>query len=283
MKTKNLFLCIISFVLYTSCQKEFEIVKSSDDFSTIDGCNYSCYTYSGTPVAGESSYAYSMVNFSQVESVVNPIVSDNDITKLSKQLVAPFSNPYEKVYAIYYWIALNLKYDYDEYERILAGHGSNCDLQNSSNVLYRKLGVCEGISNLFCALCKSANMSAVKIIGKTSPNATLGHAWSAIQIEGKWYLIDATWDLMYKTKGKTYFLADPQDFYVEHIPNDSKWKLFWMYYNKAQRLMTYMIIGLFINKFFLGVLFCFLVPTIRGLWSWRSWLRSNSYKICFFF
>jgi len=218
---KNLFLFLCLFVCMLSCKKEFEVAPPSDDFSTVDGCSKFCYVYNKSPIAGDYASMCSLVDFAKVESVVYPITGDTSINKLSQRLVSPFSKSYEKIYAIYYWITLNMRYDY-----VMLDNGYHCDWQNSSTVLQRKLGVCEGLSNLFCALCKSAKIPVVKIWGYVPTPDGGYHAWNAVQIDGEWFLLDVTWDLMYKTKGKTYFLANPQTFYYKHIPDDLKWKLF---------------------------------------------------------
>lgn len=215
---------LLVMLAFFGCQKEETIYRGQK--ITGDGCNESIYTYSGTPIAGDFEFARSQVNYSKVETMVKPIQNHGDLKQLASNVVSQTTNPYERVYAIYYWIDENIDYDHAECDNILQGNG-NCDYQNSETVLERKTGVCEGFSNIFCALCKYANINAVKIHGKVTYDATIGHAWNAVEINNYWYVLDVTWDEN-KQKGNRYFLIDPRNFYKSHIPNQcyEKWKLF---------------------------------------------------------
>jgi hypothetical protein len=67
------------------------------------------------------------------------------------------------------------------------------------------------------------------------------HAWNAVQLEGKWYLLDSTWGAghhdrksnMFKKKfDDFYFLTDPKQFVSDHFPymddnlkESQKWQL----------------------------------------------------------
>jgi len=208
---------LLVMLAFFGCQKE-ETIYREKPISSGDGCNYLIYNYSGTPIAGDFEFAHSQVNYSKVESIVKPIHDNGDLEQLANDVVSPFTNPYERVYAIYYWIAENIRYDTAMY---YSGE-YNCDWQNSISVLNRKIGVCEGFANLFCALCKNVGITSTKISGLAVASH---HAWNAVEIENKWYLLDVTWDRN-EVKGNQYFIIDPQYFYYYHTPDDSKWKLF---------------------------------------------------------
>ena len=217
---KAVFLLVV--LAFFGCQKEETIYRGQK--ITGDGCNESIYnTYSGTPIAGDFEFARSQVNYSEVETLVKPIHHHGTIEKLADEVTSQFTNPYERIYAIYYWIDENIDYD----QPMLDSGEYHCEWQNSETVLERKLAVCEGFSNIFCALCKCSNINAVKIHGKVSYDATVGHAWNAVEINNYWYLLDVTWDEN-KQKGNRYFLIDPKYFYNSHKPGTGyeKWKLF---------------------------------------------------------
>jgi len=219
---KKFFLSTIVIMnILTGCQKVI-IYENEDAIISPDGCNPNIYIYKETPLPGDSDFARSQVNYYNVETVIENIQDKGDLEILSNDIVSSFINPYDRVYAIYYWIDENIDYDY-----VMLEQEYKCEWQNSDIVLQRKLGVCEGFSNLFCILCKHANINAVKIWGKVSYDATTSHAWNAVEIEGEWYVLDVTWDEN-KTKGINYFLINPEYFYQSHIPNEAfkKWKLF---------------------------------------------------------
>ncbi|MEZ0369363.1 MAG: hypothetical protein ACAI44_09790, partial [Candidatus Sericytochromatia bacterium] len=58
------------------------------------------------------------------------------------------------------------------------------------------------------------------------------HAWNAVQIGGKWYLLDATWGAGYVENLKftrrytsAYLLTPPEIFSIDHLPEEDKWQL----------------------------------------------------------
>ena len=130
----------------------------------------------------------------------------------------------QKVYLAYYWVTRNIKYDYDGLEK---GTYTN-DIEQ---LFPKRVAVCTGFSKLFKDLLLSMNYSESKIInirgyakgGGYSPlkEPEADHLWSAVEINGKWCLIDSTWG-----EGDTsdYFLcAPPKCFVRDHLPygNDS--------------------------------------------------------------
>jgi transglutaminase/protease-like cytokinesis protein 3 len=60
------------------------------------------------------------------------------------------------------------------------------------------------------------------------------HAWNAVQINKKWYLLDCTFASGYidlnkvkfvKHRNDVYYLTPPRIFILDHHPSDSKWQL----------------------------------------------------------
>jgi transglutaminase/protease-like cytokinesis protein 3 len=56
-------------------------------------------------------------------------------------------------------------------------------------------------------------------VAKRNQNQFLGHAWNAVCIDRKWYLIDVTW-------GERFYLKSPAYFYSDHFPKQNRWTLF---------------------------------------------------------
>jgi transglutaminase-like putative cysteine protease len=135
-----------------------------------------------------------------------------------KQLAIALTNPWkteaEKVRAIFKWMDYNIKYDYQGLE---TGKWTTEPVE----VLTKKVAVCQGYSELFSALCDAIGIRNKLIVGvaKKSANDFPGHAWNAVCINKKWYLIDVTW-------GEGYYLKSPSYFYSDHFPNQNRWTLF---------------------------------------------------------
>jgi hypothetical protein len=68
-----------------------------------------------------------------------------------------------------------------------------------------------------------------------APVLSRNHAWNAVQLQGKWYFLDSTWDAgtvdagahrFVRNQGDLhYFLADPDIFITAHYPDDERWQL----------------------------------------------------------
>jgi hypothetical protein len=160
-----------------------------------------------------------------------------DVDKLAKALTADLKEPVDKYRAIFTWIALNITYDCKAFK--------TQDFSNMEpvKVLARGKSVCEGYCALFEAMCKAVGLECATIGGWTknnlgkigsefAPNPT--HAWNAIQLNKKWYLVDVTWaagategncDKFIKEFTPVYFCTPPDVFMMNHYPKDEKWLL----------------------------------------------------------
>jgi transglutaminase/protease-like cytokinesis protein 3 len=108
--------------------------------------------------------------------------------------------------------------------------------QDAATVLQRRVGVCAGYADLLVEMGKGAGIKVVYVHGdarsRSSDVAGESHAWNAAQIDGRWYLLDATWDAGYlegetfvKRYSTSYFVAPPSVFGVDHFPSDDAWQL----------------------------------------------------------
>ena len=126
----------------------------------------------------------------------------------------------QKVYLAYYWIINNIVYDYD-------GLAANTVSYDSPNIYRKGTTVCSGYSRLFRDLLLAMNYTASKIKNIQGYSKGAGyssfkppesnHEWNAVEINGKWCLIDTTWDA-----GKTseYYLCTPPKCFVrDHLPD----------------------------------------------------------------
>lgn len=150
---------------------------------------------------------YESTSFNKVDSVTNAMTKIDE-SKLGIILTKPWKTELEKVRAIYYWMRKNIQYDYVG----LAWNNYTCEV---SDVLKKRVGVCEGYANLFNYLCEQAGIMSIKIHGIVPQG---GHAWNAVRINKKWYLMDVTW-------GDNYFLTSPAQFINDHFASVRKWTL----------------------------------------------------------
>ena len=167
------------------------------------------------PFPKDSIGKYHPADLTKVDSYVAG-VGFYPASELAQKLTKPFHTELEKVRAIYRWITLNISYDHE-------GLSNNTYVAEPEQVLKKKATTCAGYTKLFGDLCSFANIQCVNIFGwayvdKTWKNP---HEWNAVQIDGKWYLVDATWG---RTSEK-YFLPPPEQFIRDHFCTERKWNL----------------------------------------------------------
>ena len=97
----------------------------------------------------------------------------------------------EKAKAAYTWILNNITYDYD------------CNpfyqYSNLDKTLQTKKGICYDIANLFTAICRSQNIPCYSIDGYLKTDYEYKHTWNRVCIDGEWYNVDITVDIMNAT------------------------------------------------------------------------------------
>lgn len=219
-------------------------VKTSTKFTFTPGdAAYSSFT-----VSAERQKEDYVIETTEYE---RPVASDNlkaesdiqsnnaEIKALAQQLTAGAKTDREKMLAIHDWVASNIRYDYDTYT------GKKNGKQDALSVLHAKTAICAGYSRLVAALGRSVGIPVQYVGGFVSKpgspwdvvfeniwNGRFTHAWNQAYVDGKWIVMDSTWDSAgYSPQGeksyeatRRYFDPDPKIFASHHtyyIPNPS--------------------------------------------------------------
>jgi len=195
-------------------------------------------------------------DYQNVDNKVNEYPSHfSQPSKLAELINRDFSLEDEKARAIYTWIAMHIKYDVKQLtsgkKQIKYSFSSEEErlqkeqeilLEIAGKTLRSKKAVCEGYASLYKVLCDLTSVECVMITGSTKSSElsigklpkTSDHKWNAVKINGEWQLIDATWGAGYgdTQTGKfvakftdTYFFTEPNDFFLNHYPEEEKWLL----------------------------------------------------------
>jgi hypothetical protein len=174
------------------------------------------------------------------------------VDSLAKKLTAPYQTELEKTRAIFSWIAQhvayntgiynagrkyrNVKYVYDPADTVSSKSAIE---QTAERVLRRRVAICDGYSKLFKTLCDYAGVESEVILGygkcylEKDEKFRTNHTWNAVRIDSVWHLLDVTWASGYITLSnefvhqmdESYFLTPPQQFILDHYPEDLKWTL----------------------------------------------------------
>lgn len=98
------------------------------------------------------------------------------------------STTYEKLKVFHDYLVLNSTFELKD------------EITNYNATIYNALGSGEAQGNIQCAgyakamqyLCDKAGIVSMVVTGETNQGQT--HAWNVVDVDGKWYNLDATWD-----------------------------------------------------------------------------------------
>lgn len=165
------------------------------------------------------------------ENIKNGLNSDPEkyLVSLTEYLIKGSDDDYLKIKRIHDWITDNISYDTDLFCGI--GKGS----RNTYDIVKLKRTTCGGFSALLKEMATIAGIECITVSGIsrnyiTSKNEASGHAWNAVRIDNKWYIVDSTADGRngYKNgtfgkKGKyssQYLFIKPEAKLLDNFPND---------------------------------------------------------------
>jgi len=193
------------------------------------------------PEDATSSYGLHLQSLPQCKALLTharttPKEHAGSVSSLSTYLTKKAVTEEEKAWVIFSWICHHVEYDVDGFRG-----RSPKQPNDAESVLKNRLCVCAGYSRLFESLCKEAGLVVEYITGyaRTSDNeigAKLTdkdlHAWNAVNIDGKWALVDSTWgagsssDTQFIQSFKPhYFGAAPKALAYSHFPEKTEFQL----------------------------------------------------------
>jgi len=150
------------------------------------------------------------------------------------QLTQDVKDSFLKVKILHDWICYYIAYDVDTF------FGKSRSNQDYISVIKNKKAICGGYAALFNEMCKLASVESIVITGPAkgysydeNKGVFLDHAWNAVKIIGRWYLLDVTWDVGYvegqsfiRSYSTHYLFLDPYIFINEHLPAEHKFQFY---------------------------------------------------------
>ena len=166
-------------------------------------------------------------------ATVHPVVQamtpyeESTLEGVARYISSHTSDPFERVKALHDWVVTRLKYD-------SASVTGPRKPQDAQAVFDSRLGVCEGYARLLVEFGRITGDKIMYVTGEVrEPHgelAPVGHAWNAVEINGSWYLMDATWDDPVMSDGSDaygtdYLFIPPELAGLNHFPDEPRWQL----------------------------------------------------------
>ncbi len=86
--------------------------------------------------------------------------------------------------------------------------------------LNNHIAVCDGIASAFKLMCLIEGIECIEVTGVGVTNAgSQNHAWNKVKLDGKWFIVDATWGRSSGYINHRYLLIDEKDASHTHIEN----------------------------------------------------------------
>ncbi len=163
-----------------------------------------------------------------------PASAETSINSVAQYIAKREKDPTQRIKALHDYVADRIAYDSASF------YAGKYPSQSAKTVFKTRKGVCAGYANLLSALASAMGENIVVVVGDSRESAAGdkladggGHAWNAARINGKWYLIDATWDAgsVSREKGFTkeykteYLLTPPEVMIQSHFPEKETWQL----------------------------------------------------------
>lgn len=159
-----------------------------------------------------------------------PAEHEVSVESVAKYIASQESDPFLRVKALHDYVADRVAYDAPALAR------GEYPPQDVETVFKTRVAVCAGYATLLAKLGEYTGDEIVYIGGDSrgigGDVSGGGHAWNAAKIEGRWYLLDATWDAgsvsgttFTKKYSTGYLFTPPSVFGYDHYPDNASWQL----------------------------------------------------------
>jgi transglutaminase/protease-like cytokinesis protein 3 len=189
---------------------------------------YSYFFYGQDSLSLLKNFDYSLADSTALNF---PKKKFNSFTEIAFPLCEKLTTQHEKFRAIFRWITDNIEYN-----------KSASNIADADKIVRKNKAVCQGFSNLLTEMCNSVGIECETIIGYTKTDIKdigkklkkTDHAWNAVKLYGRWYLVDVTWATskfnlvtrkFEKNFDEHYFLCKPDLFILDHYPKIHTWQL----------------------------------------------------------
>ncbi len=141
--------------------------------------DYTVFLYCYRTANGTGGYQSSTLQFE-----VTPDTGTNAFRSRLAQIADSCrgADDFETVVNVHNWILAHNEYDW------------SFTYYSAEAVVFKGTSVCNGYARLFRLLMEELDIPVRYVGGYAYGDPDAGHAWNAVQIDGKWYGVDTTWD-----------------------------------------------------------------------------------------
>ena len=150
----------------------------------------------------------------------NDIECDNPIIiQYAESVTEGCTNDWEKSFAIYKYIIENFAYDNVQlYDYSMAYQ------DDALSLIRRQIAICEGLGNVYVAMCRAVGVPAVVSFGLGEDEDTVihgtdiltnedpNHAWAMVCLDGEWYSVDPTWEGTDEYNGDSFYTGTYEEY-----------------------------------------------------------------------
>ena len=155
---------------------------------------------------------------------------NTSIISIAGQLTDGIANDYDKVLALHDWICSYMYYDTDSL------NSDDTPPYYATEIVKSRKAVCLGFATLMAALCRSIDIPCNVVSGyalgvsggssvwsdATTDSEEQNHAWNEVYVDGRWIIVDPTWDCSNKIENGEFIEGKG----VSHIYFDSNLQFF---------------------------------------------------------
>ena len=131
---------------------------------------------------------------------------ESEVVEIARELTKDKKSAEEKVKTIYDYIIHNYSYDLGKEEL------SYDYLPDNDKLIKSKKGMCYDFSSLFASMLRSIDVPT-KLVKGYADKAKGYHAWNEVYIDGKWKVIDTSYDAQMAQNGHDYAMYKDRSTY----------------------------------------------------------------------
>lgn len=160
---------------------------------------------------------------------------DKEIERIAKEIIKDDMSDFEKVKAVNDWVVNKTKYNVDTEEKY-----NGASPHAAYTLLTHGEGVCQAYALVVNRLLDEAKLKSIYVTGTADDGSgEVAHAWNLVEVDGKWYHLDTTWNdpVAYKDMlSYGYFLKTDAAISTDHAKDnridypkatDNKYKDMW--------------------------------------------------------